>query len=420
MGRRASRNILTGIEIGTTTIKVVMGEFLPDDVLALVGYGAAPSLKVVKGEVVDADVVREQLERAVLQAEQASGLEITGDIFLAVTGSHIQTVNSVGSTLIHHADRRIREEDAAVAAKSAHGYQLPPDRQVLHYCDRFYRIDDHREVLNAAGLAGARLEADVHLIYGRHNRLETACGMVADVMGYPATDIAFSGVAGAFAAFAPEDVEKGSLLIDIGAGVTEYIVFQGAGCFHSGQVTIGCEHLANDIAVGLNLPHAKARSILREFAQLGSCVMTPDGRNRVMEIEVLGHKPRRVPVSSMERILELRLQELFEVILADLERHNAQERIGGGVKIAGGGALLPDITRLAQHVMHMPVTIAKPRLLSGKEEIISSPAMVTPVGLLRWGRLALQIAEPREVSFWSQFGNDLRRLWSLMRDSFRW
>ena len=136
--RRHRKELLTGVEIGTGTIKVVMGEFLPENVLSIIGVGEAPSLKVVKGDLVDPRPVQDQLQKALLTAEQASGVEIER-IVLAVTGSHMGSVNSIGSTVINAADRRISEEDRDIALRNAWSYTLPPNRRLVPLPGVYYR-----------------------------------------------------------------------------------------------------------------------------------------------------------------------------------------------------------------------------------------------------------------------------------------
>ncbi|OGV71813.1 MAG: cell division protein FtsA [Lentisphaerae bacterium RIFOXYB12_FULL_65_16] len=419
---KKKRNVLTGVEIGTSTIKVVMGELLPDDIISVLGAGEVPSLRVVKGEVADANVVQEQLERALVMAEQASGVEIEA-LFLAITGNHIHTVNSLGSTMVRTPNHKITEDDIVSAARNAHAYSLPPDQKVLHYFDRVYRIDGLRELANPLGQVGSKLEVDVHIIYGQHNRIETNCSLLADIMGYPATDIAFSAVAAGMAACPQEEVDKGVLLIDIGAGVTEYVVFHGPGCFHSGQVTVGCDHIANDLSLGLRLPMPKCRKILHDLGMLsGSAAMTPDGRNRLMAVESLGQPTRHIPMSTIEQVIEMRLQELMEAIRTDLEANRALDRVASGIRLCGGGARIAGIDRLVEHVFRMPVTIARPRLASGKPEILEDPRFLVPIGLLRWGRLSLNIGTETQPPLWHwhQLRQDARKAWKAVTEAVKW
>jgi len=410
---------LTSVEIGTSTVKVVVGGFLPDDVLSILGVGTVPSLKVVKGCVREAAVVQEQLEQALLQAEHAAGVEI-GDVILAVTGGDILSTTTLGSSPVQDPESRIEEEDLITAVRNARAFTLPPDRQVVHYLDRRYFVDGLHELSNPIGQVGSRLEAELHVVYGEHNLLETRCGLLAEALGVPAVDMAFSAVAAAFGVFTREELEHGSCVIDIGAGCTEYAVFHGAGCFHSGQVAVGCDHIVNDLSVGLRLPMPKCRKILHDLGTFGSAVMNPDGRTRLMEVSGRAKDKRLVPISTIEQIIELRLQELFEVILHDLRERDAVMRINGAVALVGGGALIPDIDRLAAHVLKMPAVVSRARLVSGPQEVITSPVYVTPLGLLRWGRFVLEIGASEDPGLGLQLKRDFGNFRSILRRAFNW
>jgi len=421
MARKPKRHILTGIEIGTSTIKVVMGEFLPDGVLAITGVGQAPSLHVQKGEVLDVEGVRDQLARAVSAAENASGQDIKGPIFLAATGAHIRSMVTVGRTMVQGQGHRVTEEDVVTAVQAARGYTLPPDQRKMHTWERSFQVDAGAQVTNALGRTGDWLAAEVLLVVGEHGPLETLCSMVQDLMGFRARDIAFSGVADCFAAFGPEDAEQGHLLIDIGAGVTEFVVFQGNGCYDAGLITIGCDHIANDLAIALRLPLARCKALVRDMREMGcSAGVSPHGEDRTVDIRTGPGGGRRVPCSSLEKVVELRLGEVFEIIRDQLDRHHDLERIGGGARLCGGGALIPGIDALARTVLGMPAQIATPRLLSGQQDILTAPHYMTPIGLLRWGRMVMDIdGEGNPVSVRQQVLREMGLLTGILKDSLR-
>jgi len=425
MSKRQKREILTAVEVGTHTIKVVMGEFLPDQVLSLIGVGVEPSRKVMKGEVVDAGVVQEQLQKALVAAEDASGADIE-NIFLAVTGGHIGSVNSVGSTLTNSQDHRIYEEDRDAAMQNAVGFTLPPDKRPMHFFPRQYRVDG-REVNNPVGMFGGKIEADAHIVYGLANRLEISRNMIVEAVGLESEprDLVFSAVAAGIGAFGREEIEQGALIIDLGAGVTEYAVFQGTEqCLHTAQITVGCEHIANDLSLGLRLPILRGRELLERLGHFGAAaVMTPDGNTRLTQVELAqGKPPRSIPVSSVEQIVEMRLQELFEHILADLAAKDMIKRIGYGAKLCGGGALIPRITELAQRVFEMPVEVARPRLVSGQKEIVNSPVFVTPIGVLRYGKAMLELGGRDRVPVKEVIRNEIQHIFEVFRKGrpFQW
>ncbi len=413
------KQILTGVELGTRHIKVAMGEILPDDSLSVVGLGEVSSQKIMKGEVCDANEVMPELARALAEAEKDSGFE-AGHVFMAMTGGHIHSLNSIGSTPVQ-SQNAVSEDDIVQAVQNARGYVLPADEKVLHFLDRRYILDGVRETSNPEGLVASKLESEVHLIYGHHNRVESSCRIVTDVLGYPPTDVAFSGVAAASAVVTPEDTEKGVLVIDLGAGCTEYVIFQGAGCFHSGQVTVGCEHIANDLSIGLGLPIGRARQVLYELEEKRQRPAAQGEEKRMMVLEsTAGQEQRRIPASEVERIVDLRLEELFDIIREDLHQARVLDRIGGGAYLAGGGARIPGITGSARERLGMPVGMAEPHLFSGDEHLANAPEYLVPFGLIRWGQTMLDISQPEQMSLLEQLGHDMSRFKSVVKRAFNW
>jgi cell division protein FtsA len=354
------------------------------------------------------------------EAELASGCDIS-DVFLAITGNHIRTVNSLGTTPVTAPDKRITEEDVVTAVRNARTYRLPPDKKFLHYCDRRYSMDDNREVPAPTGMVSGKIDAELHIIYGQHSIIETQCGLLKDVLSYLPTDIAFSGVAAGLAAFVPEDAENGSLLIDIGAGVTEYVVYHGPGFFHTGQIAVGCDQACNDLSLALGLPLARSRQILQNLGEYHASAMTNmDGRNRMIKVELPGKKIRSIPLSTIEQIVELRFEELFELIHQDLRNHQVLGRVGNGLTLGGGGALIPGMDKLAHQVFSMPVSIARPKMVNADQEILCSPRYLVAIGLLRWGKIMLGIAAQDPRSMGESLRSEISRLWEVACRAFRW
>ncbi len=423
------RDVVTAIEVGTHSVKVVLGEFSPDGTLSIIGAGQEKTNgRVVKGEVVDAVLVQEPLMKAMQTAEESAGGVAIQNIFVVVTGAHIGCVNSIGSTVINSADRYVTESDKVAALDNAANYSMPPDRQPLHYFTRRFMID-RREVDNPVGLHGGKLEADMHIVYGLHARIENGRNLITEVMGPDEQEpkgFVFSPVAAGLAAFSGEEAELGALVIDIGAGVTEYAVFAGRDCcLHTGQITVGCEQLANDLSLGLHLHVQQCREILERLPSLGAkAVMTPDGKARLMEVDAGAGKPKRqVPVSTIEQIIEMRMEELFQKILDDLAERDMMKRIGFGVRLCGGGAQIPQVTELARRVFETPVDMASVRLVNGPMHIVQSPAFTTPIGVLKMGRSLLREMGASPVSAGRQVQMDwqtVKSFFAELRRAFRW
>ena len=421
MGKDSEREIHTGVELGTSSIKIVMGEFSDDDQLDIVGYGEVPSLKVRKGEPVNVGIVEEQLERAFQMAESSAETDVIGHVFLAVTGSHIRTFSNAGVHSLAPNNPVISDEDVVMALDAARRVSLEEEEFPVHFMNRHFRVDKQVELNNPVGQAGKELEANMHVVAGDRNRLETSCALLANILGeHPATDIIFSPLAAALAILNPETAKQGILVIDIGEGITEYVCQHGPGCRHSGQFAVGCANLVNDLMIGLGFSMPQAREILHSLADFGSAVWKNDGRERMTNVASEGTQSRLVPASSIEQIIRLRLEEIFLLIRGELERTDEISSIAGGIRLCGGGALIPGVADLGVEVFGLPVEQARARSISGPEEVCHSPRFITPIGLLRWGQTILTRDTPPEKPLAKLLRDDLHTMGKVIRDALHW
>lgn len=424
MRAKQANTIYTGIEIGSSSIKVVMGEFDEGDIIRVTGLSEVPSMRVLKGEITDNDIVHEQLVQALNRAEKMAKRDVK-DVYLAINTGSMASVNSIGACPASGPNQTIAPKDVAHALSNARAYVLPPDKTEVNTIDRRLLLDGHREVDNPIHQVAKKVAADIHLIYGRYNSIENACLLVERTMGYSALDACFSIVAAAFAVLSKEEMAQGSLVIDIGAGTTNYILFHGIGVFHSGQVTVGTEHIANDLAIGLEIPMAKARGIVKNLDRFGaSAVMTPDAGERMVKIAAPGMKNKNIPASAIELVLEERLKELFDIILEDLNRHSALPRIPNGITLVGGGALIKGVDELAHRIFQLPVRIGTSRDVFSIDEAAASPAFTTPIGLLRWAKFLEKIEDGERKSMGDKIFYDVKmffgKIFGGLRDALRW
>jgi cell division protein FtsA len=420
MSRRGKREIITGVEVGTKTIKALVGEYRDDDVISVLGVVEQPSLGVRKGRIENERQVASQLGQVFRELQDAAKQEITDNLFVAVTGAHVGTVVSSGSIRIHDPETGVTREDVENVIETAQTHNLGSQQELLHLCDRPIRLPDGREAVAPIGVPASKIEADCLLVFGMTEALETTRDLFRQVLGDVPIWPLFSGVASGLAALAPSDIEHGALVIDVGGGVTEYSVYKSPGCFYTGQVTVGYDHLVNDLHVGLKLESNECAALLRELPRHGSVILKDDGGKRRMPIGSGVTSKRTVPVSTVEHIVDLRLRELFTIIRDDLRAQCALERVDRGIKLCGGGALLPGIEQLVNDVFDRQVEIAGPRLVVGeRSQLLQSPRFVTPVGLLRLGHIMLANEQEESGPFWHQLRSECRRMFSLFKDVFR-
>ena len=419
MNRKESE-IYTGIDIGTHSIKVLTGEFLDDGSLWILGHGESPSLKMSKGEITDARFVLEQLRRAMNLAEEESGLDISRwPVFLALSGRHLRIQNNVGRVHVKGPGGRVSEEDMVAAAKLANSIAIADDQVPLHSYMRFHRLDDGRELLNAVGQGSSTLDVELQYVLGNRQRINTACGVVADALGTRAAAAIYTPLVIGCAALRGEDLSDGCLSIDVGAGTTSYSVLTSIGCLQCGQYTIGCEQIANDLSVAFQITIDAGRKLVRELSALGCSARAQSSSSGRQICLDRSRKSKAIPAEGIEQVIELRLRELFELLRQDLTESGAWQWVKGEVLLSGGGARIPGLLEIAREVLQHPVSLARPYQASGPSAVVASPSYITAIGLLRCGQRDLRVQQERDMEP-SRLGDSLKLVKQFFRVLVNW
>ncbi len=386
-----SSSIIVGLEIGTSKVCAVVGELNEEGALNIVGLGQARSRGVRKGEIVDARAVEEDVRHAIVEAEQMADVEIRS-VYLGVTGGHIRGFNNRGVHPVVSADREISDEDVQDVVKNAKAINLPADNNVLHAIRQHFLVDGHEGVTDPVGMLGARLEVDVHVVHGHLNRLQNAIRVVKG-MQVEVDEVVFNGLASSLAVLSPAQKELGALVIDIGGGTTDYVVYSGGVIKHTGVLAVGGDHVSNDLAFGLKVPLGRAEQLKIEN---GSALMDDTVKGRTMNItSELGLPLNTVNLEHLHRIIALRLEEMFQLIAQDLGQAGLLEYLRAGVFLCGGGARVPGLAQLASQVLGLPVCIGKTTSVNGLKSTLDQPEFATPIGLVKFGSFKLRKRDAR-------------------------
>jgi cell division protein FtsA len=351
-------SIIVGLEIGTSKVCAVVGELGADGALNIVGLGQARSRGVRKGEVADTTQAEEDVRNAIVEAEQMADVEIR-NVYLGVTGGHIRGFNNRGVHPVVSADREISEDDVQDVIKKD-------------------------GVTNPVGLLGSRLEVEVHVVHGNTNRLQNAIRLVKGLQ-LEVDEIVFNGLASSLALLTSEQKELGALVIDIGGGTTDYAVYAGGVIRHTGVLAVGGDHVSNDLAYGLKVPLSRAEKLKLEH---GSALL--DGKIKGQTITItneLGLPLKTVNVEHLQRIMSLRLEEIFQLVAQDLEQAGLADYLRAGVFLCGGGARVPQVARLAEQVLQLPVSLGQTNSVNGLKSALDQPEFVTAIGLVKFGSL---------------------------------
>ncbi len=399
-------NIIVGLDIGTTKICTAVGEISPDGV-DLVGIGMSHSTGLRKGVVVNIEQTVKSIKQAVEEAELMAGCEVRS-VYAGIAGNHIMGFTSQGVIAVGGGEVTQKDRDRVIDAAKA--VAIPMDREVIHVLPQEYIVDDQHGIDDPLGMAGVRLEAQVHIVTGAVSsarNLLRACHR--SELGVE--DIVLDSLASAKAVLTEEEKELGVALVDVGGGTTDLSVFCNDSIKHISVFPLGGVNLTNDIAFGLRTPVNSAEQIKINY----SCALTElVHNNEVIEVpSVGGRKPRAVSRGVLAEICEPRMEEVLSRVDQELVRSGLKQNIGAGVVLTGGCSLIEGMSELGEQVFDLPVRIGYPQGIGGLKDVVSDPKYATSVGLLKYG------ADGNSSDFRLRAAEKslFRRVWSRMR---RW
>src|SRR5215831_11786964 len=377
----APSSIIVGLEIGTSKVCAVVGELSSDGGLNIVGLGQSRSRGVRKGEIADAPMAEEDVRHAIVEAEQMADVEIRS-VYLGVTGGHLRGFNNRGVHPVVSADREITDADVQDVIKNAKTINLPAQNHVVHAIRQHFLIDGQDGITNPVGMLGARMEVDVHVVHGNLNRLQNAIRSVKGLQ-LEVDDIVFTGLASSLALLTNEQKELGSLVIDIGGGTTDYVVYANGIIKHTGVLAVGGDHVSNDLAYGLKVPLSRAEQLK---LQQGSAFVDDAVKGQTLTLSnELGMPLKVINLEHLRRIMALRLEEIFQLIAQDLDQANVLEYLRAGAFLCGGASRTPEIAKLAAQILQVPVFVGKTNSISGLKSALDQPEFVTAIGLVKFG-----------------------------------
>jgi cell division protein FtsA len=401
-----SNEFIVGIDLGTTKVSVLIGEISPDGEIRIIGAGTSPSDGIKRGVVVNIDGASEAIVRARLMAEKMAGVEIRG-VCASVSGAHIRSFNSRGVIAIPNSKKEVGSKDVGRVIDAAKSITLPYDREIIHTIPQDFVVDDQDGIRDPVGMSAMRLEADVHIITGHVTQIDNLAKVIKKA-GLDVVDLVFEPVATAKAVLAEEEMEGGSLLVDMGGGVTSYALFHG-GCIRlSGAIPVGGAQLTGDLAVGLRTTASVAEGLKREY---GIALPELAGDEETVLVPGLGgRKSQEVRKQIIAAIIEPRCEEIFTMVKETVAAEKYFRMLGGGIVLTGGGSKISGMMEVAEQVFDLPVRVASPAGLEGLAEIVCEEGWSTCVGLLVYGRDNL-LADME----WGGAGKQVKRIFNKLK-----
>jgi len=371
-------NLIVGLDIGTTKICAIVGH-LTHDGIDIVGIGKVPSKGLRKGVVINIEATVEAVRQALQEAELMAGCEIKS-VFVGIAGGHVKGFNSQGVIAIKN--REVSNEDIQRVIDAAKAIAIPMDREVIHILPQEFIIDDQDGIKEPLGMNGVRLEAKVHIVTGAvasAQNIIKSCNRA----GVDVADIVLEQLASSEAVLTPDEKDLGVVLLDIGGVTTDIAIYAEGAIKHTAVLSLGGNHLTNDIAVGLRTPTGDAEKIKQDY---GCCLTSMVGKEETIEVpSVGGRDTRQLSRQLLAEILEPRVEEIFNLANREIIKSGFEDLVASGVVITGGSAILPGMPELAEQVFNLPVRRGNPVDIGGLVDVVNSPVYATGVGLLKYG-----------------------------------
>jgi cell division protein FtsA len=385
MAKRSDRNLLVGLDIGTSKVVAIVGEIKSDGALEIIGIGSHPSRGLKKGVVVNIESTVQSIQRAVEEAELMAGCEIHS-VYAGIAGSHVRSLNSHGIVAIK--DKEVVQGDVERVIDAAKAVAIPADQKILHVLPQEFIIDSQEGIRDPIGMSGVRLEAKVHIVTGADSAAQNIvkcvqrCGLSVD-------DVVLEQLASSYAVLTEDEKDLGVCVVDIGGGTTDIAVFGGGAIRHTAVIPIAGDQITNDIAVSMRTPTQYAEDIKIKYACALSQLANPD---ETIEVPSVGDRPpRRLARQTLAEIVEPRYEELFGLIRDEIRRAGLEEQVATGIVLTGGSAKMEGAIELAEEVFHMPVRLGVPQYVTGLTEVVSNPIHATGVGLLLYAKSNLDL-----------------------------
>ncbi len=309
-----------------------------------------------------------------------AGVDIA-EVYAGISGGHIRGFNSHGIVAVK--DGEVTESDMSRVIDAARAVAIPLDREIIHVLPQEFIVDDQDGIKEPLGMSGVRLEARVHIVSGSVSSAQNIV-KCASRTGLQVIDIVLQQLASSYAVLNEDEKDLGVALVDIGGGTTDIAIWSGGAIAHTSVLSLGGNHLTNDIAVGLRTPTDDAEKIKTKYGVALASMISPDEMIEVASVG--GRKARQLSRAILAEILEPRLEEIFVLVKKEIQKTGYEDLLASGVVVTGGSATLPGTLELAEDVLGLPVRLGSPQGVGGLLDVVRSPMYATGVGLLQFAR----------------------------------
>lgn len=376
----ARQEIITGLDIGSTTIRVAQGQRSPEGI-NIIGAAEHPAEGISKGVVTSIEDAVSSISAALEKAERMTGIPVERAL-VSISGAHVLSQESHGVVAVAKADGEIREDDVERVIEAAQTVATPPNYEILHVIPRQFTVDNQTGIKDPVGMTGIKLEVDAQIILGLSSQIKNLTKCIYRT-GVDIEDLVLGILAAAEAILTKRQKELGVALVNLGGLTTSLTVFEEGDVIHTKILPVGSGHITNDIAIGLRTSIDIAEKIKVDY---GHALADEIGKREEIDLSAL-HPNESGLVSRKEvaEIIAARLEETFSMINKELKTIGKAGMLPAGVVLTGGGAKMPGIVELAKKSFHLPASVGMPQNFTTAIDRLNDPVFATAIGLILWG-----------------------------------
>ncbi|MDR0565000.1 MAG: cell division protein FtsA [Azoarcus sp.] len=400
------KDLVVGLDIGTTKVTCMVAEIRPDGRLSVVGLGTQPTSGLKRGVVVNIEATVDAISRVIQEVELMADCKIH-DLYTGIAGSHIKSFNSNGMVAIK--DKEVTQYDVERVIEVARAMPIPAEQQVLHILTQEFIIDGQGGVREPIGMSGVKLEVKVHIVTGAVSAAQNVVKCVRRC-GLEVMDLILQPLASSYAVLTEDEKELGVCLVDIGGGTADIAVFTQGAIRHTAVIPVAGDLVTNDIAMTLRTPTAEAEELKIQLGVAMHALVDPSER-----IEVPGvadRPPKQLTRQTLANVIEPRVSEIFDFVLLELRRSGYENLLSSGIVLTGGASLMPGMAELGEEVFHLPVRVGAPLYEGALADVIRYPQYAAAMGLVMEG------AAQRRRGMQARDTSGVKQFWGRLKDWF--
>ena len=379
------------IDIGSSKISCVVAN-VNDKKISVIGAHTGDSKGIRAGSVNNIDKAVSSITEVINKAEMMSGQSISR-AYITISGTHIESLNSRGVVAVSGQNSEITPEDILRVNDAAQAVSLPSSREIVHVLPREYVVDRQKGISDPTGMTGVRLEVEANIVHGSSTSIKNLVKCVQQI-GIEVEQLVYSGLASAEAVLTDTEKELGTMVLDVGGGTTEIMIYTGGRPAFSAVLPIGGQNITNDLAIELRTLLEEAEKIkirlsdTESFDSKSVIIDDEGGESRVPKGELyvgdLNIGVDSILISKINALMSKRLEEAFKYVKIYLKKSGYADKIPAGVVLTGGSAMIPDIEKVAAEVFRSNVRVGKPTGIIGLADQIQTPAHAAVIGVLKY------------------------------------